>query len=191
MPRGRWTCCWDSCRSIHSNWCRSSMTRPRRWPRSTMSSRSRRAAMMSSARRSTSCSARCTGSRVRPRRSAWPRSRSRAHAFEDLLKELRERPQLSGNDFLPLVVSLDDILGHLQSIRELVSRADALRATALLTRRPAREPRRRRRATCPSWTWRAPLDALAQRIAADLGKKVRLVATGLDEVPAETAQGSA
>ena len=61
----------------------------------------------------------------------------RAHAFEDMLKDLRDRPQLSGSEFLPLVVSLDEMLGHLQSIRELVGRADALRATALLTARTA------------------------------------------------------
>ncbi len=109
---------------------------------------------------------------------------SRAHSFEDLLKQLRDRPQLSGNDFLPLVVTLDDILGHLQSIRGLVNRADSLRASALLTATPPQ-----RAASSPSNVGTrdlgSALDALAQRIAADHGKKVRLVATGLDEVPAE------
>jgi len=47
---------------------------------------------------------------------------SRAHAFEDDLKSLREKPSLSGNDFLPLVIKLDDLLTHLQSVSELVSR---------------------------------------------------------------------
>jgi two-component system chemotaxis sensor kinase CheA len=109
----------------------------------------------------------------------------RAHSFEDRLKELRDRPQLSGNDFLPLVVGLDDMLGHLQSIRGLVNRADSLRANALLTAAP-REP-----ALSPASSHAGvqdpslPLDTLAQRIAADLGKKVRLDAKGLDEVPAE------
>ncbi len=65
---------------------------------------------------------------------------TRTHAFEDLLQDLRDRPQLSGNDFLPLVVSLDEIIGHLQSIRELASRADDLRANALLTPLRARTP---------------------------------------------------
>ncbi len=69
----------------------------------------------------------------------------RAHSFEDLLKELRDRPQLSGNDFLPLVVSLDEILGHLHSIRDLVGRADALRSTALLTAAPRAPVARRGR----------------------------------------------
>ena len=47
---------------------------------------------------------------------------SRAHSFEDDLKALREKPDLSGNDFLPLVIKLDDLLTHLQSVGDLVSR---------------------------------------------------------------------
>jgi two-component system, chemotaxis family, sensor kinase CheA len=108
----------------------------------------------------------------------------RAHSFEDRLKELRDRPQLSGNDFLPLVVSLDDILGHLQSIRGLVNRADSLRANALLTAAPGQQAVSSS-SDAGMQDLGAPLGALAQRIAADLGKKVRLVAKGLDEVPAE------
>ncbi len=108
----------------------------------------------------------------------------RTHAFEDLLKNLRDRPQLSGNDFLPLVVGLDELFGHLQSIRELASRADALRANALLTGAP------RANAAAPpadagKQDMTRQLDALAQRIATDAGRKVRLVTTGLDEVPGD------
>src|ERR1700719_1550746 len=51
---------------------------------------------------------------------------SRAHAFEDDLKSLKEKPALSGNDFLPLVIKLDDLLTHLQSVSELVSRLSSL-----------------------------------------------------------------
>ena len=47
---------------------------------------------------------------------------SRAHSFEDDLKRLREKSDLSGNDFLPLVIKLDDLLTHLQSVSDLVSR---------------------------------------------------------------------
>jgi signal transduction histidine kinase len=109
---------------------------------------------------------------------------SRTHAFEDLLKELRERPQLSGNDFLPLVVKLDETLGHLQSIRELVGRADALRANALLTAAPPDQSATPANGAGPQ-DLAPPLHALAQRIATDHRKKVRLVTAGLDEVPGE------
>ena len=51
---------------------------------------------------------------------------SRAHSFEDDLKALREKSDLSGNDFLPLVIKLDDLLTHLQSVGDLVQRLSRL-----------------------------------------------------------------
>jgi len=54
---------------------------------------------------------------------------SRAHSFEDDLKALREKPGLSGNDFLPLVIKLDDLLTHLQSVSDLVARLSKLQAS--------------------------------------------------------------
>ena len=65
----------------------------------------------------------------------------RAHAFEDMLKDLRERDELSGSDFLPLVVRLDDLFAHLRAIQELVGRLDNLRAASTLTaQEPAQAP---------------------------------------------------
>jgi two-component system chemotaxis sensor kinase CheA len=55
---------------------------------------------------------------------------SRAHSFEDDLKTLREKADLSGNDFLPLVIKLDDLLTHLQSVGDLVSRLARLHVAA-------------------------------------------------------------
>lgn len=99
---------------------------------------------------------------------------TRAHEFEDLLGELRQRPQLTGSDFLPLVVRLDDLFNHLQSVRELVGRVDGLRASALLSAAPAAP------VSSP-----ASLGALAKRIAAEHGKAIRMVAAGLDDIPAD------
>ena len=53
---------------------------------------------------------------------------SRAHSFEDDLKSLRDKADLSGNDFLPLVIKLDDLLTHLQSVGDLVARLTRLHA---------------------------------------------------------------
>jgi two-component system, chemotaxis family, sensor kinase CheA len=53
---------------------------------------------------------------------------SRAHSFEDDLKGLRDKTDLSGNDFLPLVIKLDDLLTHLQSVGDLVARLSRLHA---------------------------------------------------------------
>jgi two-component system chemotaxis sensor kinase CheA len=58
---------------------------------------------------------------------------SRAHSFEDDLKTLREKSDLSGNDFLPLVIKLDDLLTHLQSVGDLVSRLARLHVAATTT----------------------------------------------------------
>jgi chemotaxis protein histidine kinase CheA len=46
----------------------------------------------------------------------------RAHAFEEALQDLKGRPSLSGSDFLPLVVKLDDLFNHLAQVREMLSR---------------------------------------------------------------------
>ncbi|HKQ15833.1 MAG TPA: ATP-binding protein [Steroidobacteraceae bacterium] len=46
----------------------------------------------------------------------------RAHAFEEALQDLKGRQTLSGSDFLPLVVKLDDLFNHLAQVREMLSR---------------------------------------------------------------------
>jgi len=46
----------------------------------------------------------------------------RAHAFEESLNDLKGRQTLSGSDFLPLVVKLDDLFNHLAQVREMLSR---------------------------------------------------------------------
>jgi chemotaxis protein histidine kinase CheA len=112
----------------------------------------------------------------------------RAHAFEDMLKELRERSELTGNDFLPLLVRLDDLFAHFRSVRELIDKLDGLRAAAqvgaiasghtmavptmdkTLLQRPAQEVT-------------SGLESLAQRIAGETGRKVRFEARGLEQVP--------
>jgi len=102
---------------------------------------------------------------------------TRAHEFEDMLNELRGRQQLSGGDFLPLVVRLDEMFGHLKSVRELVARIDGMRADQVLSRPSA--------AGAAAKSPAAPFESLAQRIAADQGKTVRVVSSGLDDVPGD------
>jgi two-component system chemotaxis sensor kinase CheA len=112
---------------------------------------------------------------------------SRAHAFEDLLQGLRERPELSGNDFLPLVVRLDDLLGHLKSLRGLIGKLAGLRDAALINATqmvPIGVEMPSAAATAPR-DLAGTLGVLAQRVASERGRKVRLVANGLDQVPDE------
>jgi signal transduction histidine kinase len=117
---------------------------------------------------------------------------SRAHEFEDALKELRERQTLSGGDFLPLVVKLDDLFTHLGSIRDLVQRLSALslgdpgaRPVALAdvdAPAPDAAPARKPVADDPL---AQSLAQLVDRVAADRGKQARLEATGLGGVPGD------
>jgi len=60
----------------------------------------------------------------------------RAHAFEESLNDLKGRPTLSGSDFLPLVVKLDDLFNHLAQVREMLSRLVDLHQ-AIASRRTA------------------------------------------------------
>lgn len=110
---------------------------------------------------------------------------TRAHAFEDDLRALREKTELSGNDFLPLVIKLDDLLTHLQSISELVSRLSRLHVggddishtdTSVIegeaTGLPIDEP-----------DLVSLLRKLAARVARENGKEAEVLCVGFDAIP--------
>jgi chemotaxis protein histidine kinase CheA len=110
---------------------------------------------------------------------------SRAHAFEEDLKSLREKPSLSGNDFLPLVIKLDDLLTHLQSVRDLVSRLsrlhvghpDAHAATAVLHEEQTQQGGKADSGVAST------LQHLTERVARENNKEAKLYCTGFDVVP--------
>ncbi len=54
----------------------------------------------------------------------------RTHALEDMVSELKKKPDLSGNDFLPIVLKIDELMAHLRSVRELGNRLSSLRGSA-------------------------------------------------------------
>ena len=130
---------------------------------------------------------------------------SRAHAFEEMLSDLRKRASLSGSDFLPLVVKLDDLFGHLAQVREMVGRLADLRvamthedgARQLLDERdtgitgpagtmvqpaPAHVQRMAEAAEAAS-TLESSLKSLAERIAREMAKQVKVACQGLEHVP--------
>ncbi len=127
---------------------------------------------------------------------------SRAHGFEESLAELRSRPALSGNDFLPLVVKLDDLFGHLASVREMVGRLADLRVA--MTSEDARTNEHDDTDIGPAGTLIQPapqilqrmaegaeasgslessLKSLAAKVAGEQSKQVQIVCSGLDNVP--------
>jgi HPt (histidine-containing phosphotransfer) domain-containing protein/PAS domain-containing protein len=110
---------------------------------------------------------------------------SRAHAFEDDLKSLKEKPALSGNDFLPLVIKLDDLLTHLQSVSELVSRLANLHIAqrdTVHTDTAVLEGEKQQGGKGDSGV-AATLQLLASRLAVENGKDVALQCVGFEAIP--------
>ncbi|MEA3107172.1 MAG: two-component system, chemotaxis family, sensor kinase CheA [Gammaproteobacteria bacterium] len=110
---------------------------------------------------------------------------SRAHSFEEDLKSLREKSDLSGNDFLPLVIKLDDLLTHLQSVGELVSRLSRLQPAAVEVPHTSTDviiggARAIDRSDSGLTT---ALQQLAERVARDVQKEAVLQCVGFEAVP--------
>jgi chemotaxis protein histidine kinase CheA len=126
---------------------------------------------------------------------------SRAHSFEDDLKALREKADLSGNDFLPLVIKLDDLMTHLQSVNDLVSRLSKLQAPAIDSTRlmtsldhakaavssaaGAGAPGAGKAAAVSDGGLTALLQQLATHIADEQGKSVTVETSGFETIPEE------
>jgi two-component system, chemotaxis family, sensor kinase CheA len=137
---------------------------------------------------------------------------NRVHTLEDMVGECKKKPELSGSDFLPMVLKLDDLLAHLRSVREMAARLTVLKDTApaaaaasaasaraaapaaaapaaASTRGPASAPAART-AVAPERSSRRvedlspTLQSMAERLAQDHAKRFRLTLTGLAEVPA-------
>ena len=109
----------------------------------------------------------------------------RTHALEDMVSELKRKPDLSGNDFLPIVLKLDELMAHLRSVRELGNRLSSLRGSA-----PGHDSGASMIMKGPLAVQRAAADelahtlgSLAERLAHDHKKKFKLSLTGLAEIP--------
>ena len=120
---------------------------------------------------------------------------SRAHAFEEDLKALRDKPSLSGNDFLPLVIKLDDLLTHLQSVSDLVSRLSRLQiapqdvahtVTHVLQEEKQKEkdpPKAAPPGANADAGLAATLQQLATRVARENNKEAAVKCVGFDTIP--------
>jgi signal transduction histidine kinase len=103
----------------------------------------------------------------------------RVHALEDMVSEMKKKPEISGNDFLPMVLKLDDLMAHLRGVREMATRLSALKAGTESAPPPERLTGPTRGAEDLSPT----LQAMAERLAQDHRKRFRLSLNGLTEVP--------
>jgi two-component system chemotaxis sensor kinase CheA len=126
---------------------------------------------------------------------------ARAHALESDLASLRERTDLSGDDFLPLLTKFDDLVSHSQSVRDMVTKLASFRdsfgkshqlaASATSGDSTGRMPKISEDAVAAEATLQrsaregfvASAQQLADRIATDHGKKVVVTCKGHDQVP--------
>jgi signal transduction histidine kinase len=91
-----------------------------------------------------------------------------ALSFGEALQDLRERGSLSGNDFLPLAVRLDELFSQYAQLRALI-------------KSPA--PRASKPAAAPAGSLEGTLSALTTHVADEHGKRVALRCIGLHRVP--------
>ncbi|HEV7608798.1 MAG TPA: ATP-binding protein [Steroidobacteraceae bacterium] len=153
------------------------------------------------------------GIHARAERLPLPSVCERAERFEAALGQLRDKQSLSGNDFLPLAVKLDDLLSHLAIQGEVVTRLrewrtqngesgysiDVTQRSATATGTTIRQPQLRKAASAAS-TVSQPmsvagkaarlsdlsqesLDEMAAFLADMYSKRVSLVVVGLEDVP--------
>src|SRR5882672_398095 len=112
---------------------------------------------------------------------------SRVHALEDGVSDCKKKPELSGNDFLPLVLKLDDLLAHLRSVREMAARLTTLKETAPAAVAAAAAAMNGSAALRPQSRavedLSPVLHAMAERLAQDHAKRFRLTVAGLTDVP--------
>jgi len=137
----------------------------------------------------------------------------RVHTLEDMVADCKKKPELTGNDFLPMVLKLDDLLAHLRSVREMAARLTALKDTAPAAAAKAAAAERGKggtgsTASLPVLTAQAAaaagaatrsgtaerpphradelgptLQSMAERLAQDHAKRFNLSVRGLGEVP--------
>jgi two-component system, chemotaxis family, sensor kinase CheA len=110
---------------------------------------------------------------------------NRVHHLEDTVSELKKKAELSGNDFLPMVLKLDDLLAHLRGVREMATRLTALKDPAAAAPGAPQQPRPKLAPVGRSGEELSPtLHALAEKLAKDHHKSFKLALSGLAEVPA-------
>jgi two-component system, chemotaxis family, sensor kinase CheA len=115
------------------------------------------------------------------------------HATEDLLAALRERADLGGDDFVPTVVKLGELMDYRAQMSELRNRISQFQTVAAPVPEQEEEYNGGNTDVILATSEALPripttlpnlLNSLAQTVAKDYKRPVRLVASGLDAVPA-------
>ena len=102
-----------------------------------------------------------------------------AHMLEERVDDLKGRESLTGADFLPLTMRLDELMSQLQSIRKLIEKLVKFRdGAAVSPAAPPPDAGDRRRADRTDA--RKLFEQLAARVAEENGKKVQLACSGFE-----------
>lgn len=97
------------------------------------------------------------------------------HQAENLLAEMRERPSLTGENFLPVAVRLKELFEYVGQIESAVERISQIRGiTTVEAPRPATVPEAMQLPFVAQWS------AFANSVAARHGNQVELVYSGMD-----------
>jgi two-component system, chemotaxis family, sensor kinase CheA len=117
----------------------------------------------------------------------------RVHHLEDMVSELKKKAELSGNDFLPMVLKLDELLAHLRGVREMAARLTTLKESASTPAAETASASTTRARALQSGAMPAirygedvspTLQALGEKLSKDHRKPFKLTLSGLAEVPA-------
>ncbi len=118
---------------------------------------------------------------------------ARVHHLEDMVAQLNAKSELTGSDFLPLVLKLDELLAHLRGVREMTARLLSLKEDSSHGPGTASLPQLRigegqdspdERPGRSSGDLGSLLEQLAGKLAHEHGKQFRLTLAGLPDVPA-------
>ncbi len=96
---------------------------------------------------------------------------SKIHSIEDIIEELSQRKKLSGNDFLPITIMLNELHSSVESLQTLITRFGRLRqaleskASSTTAQTPVANINHKN-------NWQPILNNLAQEIAKDQDKDV-------------------
>ena len=112
-----------------------------------------------------------------------------AEKQEELLKELQQRANLSGNDFLSFTVNLEEMLELNQFISNLIERLRIMGRSMNHAEEGANTSASLQADKAIAQThWKVYFEQYAQNIAQRYGKQVRLQCEGFDEVYAQDEQ---
>jgi two-component system, chemotaxis family, sensor kinase CheA len=104
---------------------------------------------------------------------------TQAHAIEDTLAELRVKPDLTGNDYLPLTVQLENLISYTQQVQQLTEKLALFGSHGSKPMVGAGE--KKVVGSCRQDGW-AHLGDFVQSIAQRNGKLVKFVASGLQDI---------